>query len=84
MPALESTDHMSIHDKDVASLVGAHAFKLRPYQLEMLNESMRRNLIIAVRYIMPFDVWDAKDNVDGHWLRQDFYVRNMILDGDRS
>ena len=31
-----------------ASENGIHAFQLRPYQLEMLEESMRRNVIVAV------------------------------------
>ncbi len=31
-----------------ASETGSYAFKLRPYQLEMLEESMQRNIIVAV------------------------------------
>ena len=35
-------------------------FKLRPYQLEMLEESMRRNIIVAVRNSRLREVLQAK------------------------
>lgn len=60
MPVLGNPDSGAAHYGNMAGQVEssesvnadgsrAHTFKLRPYQLEMLEESMRRNIIVAVR-----------------------------------
>ncbi len=53
MPALGSDEHAAGQIENLTSTKAgesrARAFKLRPYQLEMLEESMRRNIIVAVR-----------------------------------
>ena len=59
MPASRSSDRGGVHDGHVPRILGRRraeadetgslTFQLRPYQLEMLEESMRRNIIVAVR-----------------------------------
>lgn len=72
MPVLGNPNHGAAIDENMAGQVEssesagangsrAHAFKLRPYQLEMLEESMRRNIIVAVRNSTPLKDWEAKD-----------------------
>lgn len=72
MPVLGNPGRGATHDENMAGQVEssesakadgskAHEFKLRPYQLEMLEESMRRNIIVAVRTSILLLDREAKD-----------------------
>lgn len=54
------------------------AFKPRAYQLEMLEESMRRNIIVAVR-LSWLPVLRRLTHLDGHWFRKDTNVFTSTL-----
>ena len=56
-----ATVQVDISGSAQAGESNAHAFKLRPYQLEMLEESMRRNIIVAVWYSVQNKKTEAKD-----------------------
>lgn len=52
------------------------AFQPRSYQLEMLEESMRRNIIVAVRHSRS-QLLQLLTHIDGHWIRKDICVTNL-------
>ena len=94
MSTSRSSSREAIHDEDAAAQTydprsaeadesRNHRFKLRSYQLEMLEESMQRNIIIAVRNSKLCQVREAEYiYVDGYWLRQNLHVRtemNMMI-----
>ena len=55
-----------------------HLLQPRPYQLEMLGESLRHNVIVAVgNYAMLFDVLIIADLLDGHGKWQDSRVSDI-------
>ena len=86
MSTLGSQDQRTLHREHAADQAdgpksaqggenGINAFQLRSYQLEMLDESMRRNIIVAVWNIRLLEFREAEDHLDGHWLREDIHVR---------
>ena len=51
-------------------------FKPRSYQLEMLEESMRRNIIVAVRLSSSLNL-QRLIHSDGNWVRKDICVHHL-------
>ena len=55
----------------------------RAYQLEMLEESLKRNIIVAACLSVYPTIFKSADNMllDGYWKRQNTYVILNILLG---
>ena len=53
-----------------------NVFKPRSYQLEMLEESMQRNIIVAVRLSSSLNL-QRLTHSDGHWVRKDICVHHL-------
>ena len=51
-------------------------FKPRSYQLEMLEESMRRNIIVAVQLSSSLNL-KRLTHPDGNWVRKDICVYHL-------
>jgi hypothetical protein len=68
---------------DGGSEVAGEGFWLRSYQNEMVDESLHRNVIVAVR--KPSDTLKSIKNltsIDGNWQRQDPYVSILTISSD--
>ena len=53
-----------------------NVFKPRSYQLEMFEESMRRNIIVAVRLSLSRNL-QRLTHSDGNWIRKDICVHHL-------
>ena len=60
---------------------GPPVIKPRPYQKEMLEESLRRNIIVAVSGWEGLVQWMLIFPIDGYWVGKDAYVSVPFLEG---
>jgi hypothetical protein len=74
---MNSQIRMSLQDYDPNNLgQAARKHRARGYQLEMLDESLKQNIIVAVfitiSCLLPAALYLLK--ADGHWKRENAYV----------